>query len=90
MQHVLVVACSCVVRSLLSDYQSVILSHCSWTGLNISYERFLILSVFIFSPLMTGDGSEILSQQKDVARPEFELTSTFKKSTEVGVRRPNR
>ena len=38
---------------------------------------------FIFSPLMTVDGSEILSQQKDVARPEFKLTSSFKKSTEV-------
>ena len=34
---------------------------------------------------MTVKGSEILSQQKDVARPEFELTSPFKKSTEVRV-----
>ena len=43
----------------------------------------IILGVFIFSPLMTVDGSEILSQQNDVARSEFELTSPFKKSTEV-------
>ena len=50
-----------------------------------TYERFLILGVFIFSPLMTVDGSEILSQQIDVARPEFELTSPIKKSTEVRV-----
>ena len=34
---------------------------------------------------MTVDGSKILSQQKDVARPEFKLTSPFKKSTEVRV-----
>ena len=36
---------------------------------------FLILSVFIFSPA-TGI-SEIKLQQKDVARPEIELTSSF-------------
>ena len=30
-------------------------------------------------------GNKLLSQQKDVARPEFELTSPFKKSTEVRV-----
>ena len=34
---------------------------------------------------MEVDGSEILSQQNDVARPEFELTFPFKKSTEVRV-----
>ena len=34
---------------------------------------------------MTVDGSQILSQQKDVAIPEFELTSPFKKSTEVRI-----
>ena len=70
------------MRSLLSDYQSVILSHVPRPA---SYERFLVLSVFIFSPLMTVDGSEILSQQKDLARPEFKLTTPFKKSTEVRV-----
>ena len=59
MQNVLVVACSWVVRSLLSDYQSVILSH---FPAQASYRRFLILSVSIFTPLMTVDGSEILSQ----------------------------
>ena len=34
---------------------------------------------------MPVDGSEVLSQQKDVARPEFELTFPFKKSTEARV-----
>ena len=40
---------------------------------------------YIFSLIMTVDGSEILSQQKDMARPEFELTSPLKKYTEVRV-----
>ena len=74
MQHVLVVACSCQIASQLFYH--------TLPG-QASYERFHILSVFRFSPLMTVGDSEILSQQKDVARPGFEPTSPFKKSAEV-------
>ena len=42
-----------------------------------------MLSIFLFSPLMTVGGSEILSEQNDVAQPDFELT--FKKTTDGRV-----
>ena len=76
MQHVLVVACSWVVRSL---YQIASQFFYHTVPGQASYEKLLILSVFIFSPLVTDDFSEILSKQKDVDQPEFKFTPPFKK-----------
>ena len=46
---------------------------------------FLYLVYLYFHQQLTVGSSEILSQQNDVVRPEFELTSPLKKSIEVKV-----